>query len=92
MHGLATEHTLYTKLQALVYDILPSRRKVPESDARSVTIYMTVRIMASSPSSVLVHALKRQPADTDTDTDERTSTGVTDLGPHTLALTRSEVD
>ena len=24
------------KLQALVYDILPSRRKVPESDARSV--------------------------------------------------------
>ena len=26
------------KLQALVYDILPSRRKVPESDARSVCV------------------------------------------------------
>ena len=29
------------KLQALVYDILPSRRKVPESDARSVTHTLT---------------------------------------------------
>ena len=28
------------KLQALVYDILPSRRKVPESGARSVTLCM----------------------------------------------------
>ena len=27
---------LLSKLLALVYDILPSRRKVPESDARSV--------------------------------------------------------
>ena len=28
--------TVNFKLQALVYDILPSRRKVPKSDARSV--------------------------------------------------------
>ena len=30
------------KLQALVYDILPSRRKVPESGARSVSRSHTV--------------------------------------------------
>ena len=40
-HGLGARKAtlnlnLRFKLQALVYDILPSRRKVPESDARSV--------------------------------------------------------
>ena len=36
----------YIKVQALVYDILPSRRKVPESDARSVEllIYLSIYI------------------------------------------------
>ena len=32
------------KLQALVYDILPSRRRVPESDARSVCLSVCVSI------------------------------------------------
>ena len=39
-----TYHSPSLKLQALVYDILPWR-KVPESDARSVSLSMTVKIL-----------------------------------------------
>ena len=39
MKGLGTGG--HCKLQALVYYILPSRRKVPESDARSVGLIPT---------------------------------------------------
>ena len=38
---LLSPHVPRSKLQALVYDILPSRRKVPESDARSVGLIPT---------------------------------------------------
>ena len=37
------EVTLPGKLQALVYDILPPRREVPESDARNVPMRLTGR-------------------------------------------------
>ena len=38
--GLSRGERPSAKLQALVYNILPSRRKVPESGARSVTLCM----------------------------------------------------
>ena len=39
-------NSLY-KLQALVYDILPSRRKVPESGVRSVLSIVTLPFTVS---------------------------------------------
>ena len=59
----------------------------------SIYLYMTVRVMASPPgSSVLTHPRSDTATRRHWHWHERTSTGVTDLGPHTLALARSEVD
>ena len=52
-----SQPTSYTKLQALVHDILPSRRKVPESDAWSVLLHHTPTHPA-----YLLHHTPPQPA------------------------------
>ena len=45
--GLSSAERPSAKLQALVYNTLPSRRKVPESGARSVALWMQTKL--SSP-------------------------------------------
>ena len=49
-------HTIQGKLQALVYDdILPPRRKVPESDARSVGSRACLALRYLLPSRMILH-------------------------------------
>ena len=57
----ATKATEGTKLQALVYDILPSRRKVPESDARSVRRNYSHRTFSQRPTRALHTSFCKRP-------------------------------